>query len=78
MKDSSFQEKKKSSTTREDTVIRGFESEESESVALRPAFEIENSAPHHILAVRNYQQITAAKPAACKAAVDIAIQIRWS
>lgn len=60
---SCFEKKKEKASTREVSGKGGTENEESKSIELRPTSEIESSALHYNLVVRNCKQTTAAKRA---------------
>lgn len=62
--------KKKRGGNRRESGGAGYESEESESVQLRPAYEVENSALYYIRADGNYLRLTTAKRAAHRFVIE--------
>lgn len=76
VKVSCFQKKKGRPSTRKDFGECGSDSNESETVELRLAFEIEKSVLHHIHADRICQQTAATRHAANKSVVEMVI-IFW-
>lgn len=64
--------------SKEDTGESGSEGNESETVELRAAFVIENSANHYICALSKYQRQKVARRAAQLSSVELTMPFRWS
>lgn len=74
----SLNKKEDQDSNGKDSAESGYESVERETVKLQQAFEMERSVRHHNRAVRNCQQVTAAKRAVYTTVVDIDIHFWWS
>lgn len=70
-----FYKKEEKYTARKDSREGGSESEDSEDVGLRPAFEIETSALTNLFPVEKYPKITDAKRGAQRFVVEVVMHV---